>query len=177
MPRHSRRTFLTRLGWGALGLAIVGGTAGAVAFISQRTSRSAQLIEIAPLSNLSQSEPVLMSEEIRVQLIRHSEGIQAISSLCTYDGCSIRRFELWQSGVLQTTCPCCGSMYSPDGFPKSGPATKPLPFYAIHLSRQSILQVDLLQNDLADEYVKLSGEGISNRLFFNAERNEMIYFY
>lgn len=51
--------------------------------------------------------------------------LEAISALCTHQGCTVR----WQSADQPLICPCHGSKFALDGKVQNGPATTNLPTY------------------------------------------------
>ena len=65
------------------------------------------------------------------------DGFYCISSVCTHLGCNVRR----TSNGFE--CPCHGSTYDQNGRVLSGPAPRPLAWYAISLSPHDELVVDL----------------------------------
>src|SRR5512141_1589591 len=75
--------------------------------------------------------------ERRLFVFNGPDGLFCISSVCTHLGCNVRHvgagFE----------CPCHGSRYDEAGRVTSGPAPKPLEWYALSLSAREQLIVDL----------------------------------
>lgn len=64
-------------------------------------------------------------------------GFYAISSVCTHLGCNVRYIE--GNGFA---CPCHGSRYDENGQVVSGPAPRPLVWFALSLSPRGELIVD-----------------------------------
>jgi nitrite reductase/ring-hydroxylating ferredoxin subunit len=60
-----------------------------------------------------------------VILLRQATGFAAVSGVCTHLECRLR-----PSGTF-LRCPCHGSTFEPDGAVVRGPATRPLPTYAV----------------------------------------------
>jgi cytochrome b6-f complex iron-sulfur subunit len=75
----------------------------------------------------------------RLFVFNSPDGFFCISSVCTHLGCNVKRttdgFE----------CPCHGSTYDTSGRVVSGPAPRPLAWFAISLSPRDELVVDLDQ--------------------------------
>lgn len=71
-----------------------------------------------------------------VLVSRDHDGLHAISMQCTHLGCGIVRD---QAGFA---CHCHGSVFDAQGTPLRGPATEPLPWYAV-LVREGWVLVDL----------------------------------
>jgi Rieske Fe-S protein len=61
----------------------------------------------------------------RVLIVRSGNMIHAASASCTHRNCVLRAIE------SEIRCPCHGSRYAPSGVVLKGPATDPLPRYAI----------------------------------------------
>ena len=71
-----------------------------------------------------------------VWIVRLPEaGLVALSTFCTYDGCSTDSVEL----KSYFKCPCCGSDFEMGGTVLTGPATRPLERYKVYLHRGSIM--------------------------------------
>jgi len=60
-----------------------------------------------------------------VAVFRDTEGVYAISLICTHLGCIVK------SGPEGFECPCHGSRFAPDGAVVKGPAPKALPWRKI----------------------------------------------
>jgi Rieske Fe-S protein len=58
-------------------------------------------------------------------MFRDSDGVYAISSVCTHLGCIVKTAE---DGF---TCPCHGSRFGRDGSVTKGPAPLPLPWLKV----------------------------------------------
>jgi len=75
----------------------------------------------------------------QVYIFADSDGIHAISAVCTHLGCVVNRDE---SGFI---CPCHGSSYDRDGKVLKGAATRNLPWHPISLLPSGHLEVDKKQ--------------------------------
>src|SRR4051812_39297915 len=69
----------------------------------------------------------------KVLLVRSGEKLYATSAICTHKACVL-------SGAnTELRCRCHGSRFGLDGAPTKGPATKPLPRYAIAMKGEKIV--------------------------------------
>ncbi len=116
-----------------LGLAAIGSALGALFFA---TIGMIRLPKAAVLSSPSKRFRVNLPDSLApgqvyvppgrsVAMFRDTEGVHAISLVCTHLGCIVKGkpdgFE----------CPCHGSRFSPDGGVTKGPAPKPLPWLQV----------------------------------------------
>ncbi len=94
-----------------------------------------------PIGGASEFPPgsVTFLPERRVYVFNSADGFFCISSVCTHLGCNVRHVS---TGFL---CPCHGSRYDENGRVVTGPAPKPLAWYALSLSPHEELVVDLDQ--------------------------------
>ena len=74
--------------------------------------------------------------EKRVIIFSDSDGLFAISSVCTHLGCTVSPTE-WGF-----QCPCHGSKYTKDGKVIAGPAPRPLEWHEIRQLEDGTLAVD-----------------------------------
>jgi len=84
----------------------------------------------------------------QVYVFSDTEGIYAISAVCTHLGCVVNKEE---AGF---TCPCHGSRYDLDGNVLKGAAPRDLPRYRISLLPSGRLEVD--KNNVVKPGVKYS---------------------
>jgi cytochrome b6-f complex iron-sulfur subunit len=70
---------------------------------------------------------------------RDEAGLFALSAICTHLGCTIAR-----SGE-ELACPCHGSRFAADGGNLAGPASHPLPYLALNLNDEGLVEVNLDQ--------------------------------
>ena len=70
-----------------------------------------------------------------VALFRDTQGVYAISTVCTHLGCIVR------PTAHGFECPCHGSMFAPDGTVMRGPAPRPLRWLSVS-TRGDLLVVD-----------------------------------
>ena len=176
MTAQSRRTFLSRLGWVSLGFVAGGVVIVGISLITQRWlfNETGRYVDVGSIDFFETDHFLYLQEDVPAQVFWTPDGLQAVSAICTYEGCSIRPFESVGSGPATSSCACCGSQYQRNGVPISGPATRPLPFYELKLSPKNILQIDLAKTDVQDPYVLESGFGISNSMYFDANSKRML---
>ncbi len=77
-------------------------------------------------------------EDSRMFVFRRSEGLFAISSICTHLGCNVR----WEGENEGFECPCHGSSFDKNGKNTSGPAPRPLRWLKLTLDSERKLVVD-----------------------------------
>ncbi|WP_136517511.1 MULTISPECIES: Rieske (2Fe-2S) protein [Cellulomonas] len=129
----SRRDVLTRVGAAALGTAAVGvlaacsgsgggGGGGGGAATPGPDGVLASVDDVPVGGALSATGP----DGNPVLLTQPTEGtIVGLSAVCTHQGCTV----VPADDAL--SCPCHGSLFTLDGEPVSGPATEPLPTFAV----------------------------------------------
>lgn len=71
------------------------------------------------------------------------DGLYAISTICTHRSCDMATRGHVDAGGLE--CACHGSEFAADGSVIRGPATRPLPFYAVLVDGTGAVTVDLTQ--------------------------------
>jgi cytochrome b6-f complex iron-sulfur subunit len=72
----------------------------------------------------------------RLYVIRQGPSFHVISAICTHLGCTVQ----WKD--TEFDCPCHGSRFRPDGTVISGPAPRPLEWFAVSVSPDGFLDVD-----------------------------------
>ena len=135
-PEMDRRTFLTALGLGGVGVSALIAAAGNLLYLKPA-------VDYGPPSVIRAGRPGEYKEGIkevledeRVVIVRDRKGFAAISITCTHLGCTVRTSD---AGF---ECPCHGSQYDNDGFVTGGPAPRPLPRYAMSLDDHGQLVID-----------------------------------
>ncbi len=73
-----------------------------------------------------------------VWIVRSSEGIYALSTVCTHLGCTPNWFE----GEQKFKCPCHGSGFKKNGINIEGPAPRPLERFRIELTDDGQILID-----------------------------------
>ena len=73
-----------------------------------------------------------------VWIVRNSEGIYALSTVCTHLGCTPN----WLDAEKRFKCPCHGSGFRMSGINFEGPAPRPLERYKIELADDGQIMID-----------------------------------
>lgn len=76
--------------------------------------------------------------EHKLYVFREKDSFHAISAVCTHLYCVVD----WKPDRQEFICSCHGSAFSKDGLNLSGPAPKPLPWFALSLAPDGSLVVD-----------------------------------
>lgn len=152
----SRRSFLRRLGLGAVIAGLAGqGYALLRALVPNVLYEPPQRFK----AGAPQSFPagVTFLEAQRVFIARGQDGFHAISAVCTHLGCTVKMLNLNQPKKVQIKgktveitqefhCPCHGSKYYGEGTNYAGPAPRPLPWLKLDVAPDDgQLVVDLSQ--------------------------------
>ena len=154
MEKSSRRSFLTKILGGVLGLGFVGS-----AWPYLRSLFPNVLYE--PPSRFKIGNPnglqsgVTFIEDRKVYIFREENSFYAISGVCTHLGCTVK-FSPFQKDKEMTVrkltyyskgefhCPCHGSKFRDEGTNYSGPAPRPLKCHSLEISSEDgQLVVDL----------------------------------
>lgn len=77
-------------------------------------------------------------EKFGVWIIRTSEGLFALSTICTHLGCTPN----WLSSENRFKCPCHGSGFYKSGINFEGPAPRPLERFRIQLAEDGQVLID-----------------------------------
>ena len=64
-----------------------------------------------------------------------AKSIVAVNPTCTNKGCVVK----WNASGKQFVCPCHGASFAASGQVTQGPASKPLPTYAVKVENGKIL--------------------------------------
>jgi cytochrome b6-f complex iron-sulfur subunit len=67
-------------------------------------------------------DPPVRNEPGRFYLINNEDGLLALSSKCTHQGCNVD----WEADRGEFHCPCHGSVFDRHGDNTAGPAPRPL---------------------------------------------------
>jgi cytochrome b6-f complex iron-sulfur subunit len=147
----SRKDFLNEITLGALGVAGLGGAALTYQFFSPKVLFELPTTFRAGNPDLYPVNSVTFLQDQQVYIVRTAAGFYAVSAVCTHLGCITQ----WKPEANMIACPCHGSKFQPNGKKIDGPATPPLPHYAINLTADGELQVDKLQIIKADQVLKV----------------------
>ncbi len=136
----SRRDFLTRVGWGGMGifalLSFIGFIRSAfprILFQPPTTFKAGLPSEYA-LGEVSDK----YIQEYRVWIVREDQGVYALFAKCTHLGCTPR----WLQVEDKFKCPCHGSGYYKSGMNFEGPAPRPLDRFQVSIGEDGQLVVD-----------------------------------
>ena len=77
--------------------------------------------------------------QYRIWVVRNTEGIFVISTICTHLGCTPD----WKPSENKFKCPCHGSGYDPEGVNFEGPAPRPMDRAHVELDPEGQIVVDL----------------------------------
>ena len=77
-------------------------------------------------------------EKFGVWLVTTTEGMYALSTICTHLGCTPN----WLGGESKFKCPCHGSGFYKTGINFEGPAPRPLERYRISLAEDGQILID-----------------------------------
>lgn len=166
---------MSRLVWLGAGLAI--GAASGVAYVNylqtEKDSKRESSVSLGKVTDYKVGEMKYIEPSYMV--FRTENGFQAISALCTKEGCSRKPFTAADANhpVSYSVCPCCGSVFSRAGEVLSGPATKVLPFFAMTMDSIGRLTLDTGRFDSNDPYAQRTGKGVSNALYLNPDTRKM----
>lgn len=86
----------------------------------------------------------------KLYVFRERDDFHAISAVCTHLYCIVD----WKPDQKEFYCSCHGSIFSKEGINLTGPAPKPLPWFALSLSADGSLVVD--SNQLVSQDYKFS---------------------
>ncbi|MGH9784375.1 MAG: ubiquinol-cytochrome c reductase iron-sulfur subunit, partial [Terriglobia bacterium] len=141
---QTRRTFLDRLGLGAL-LAAIGGQATLMlrALVPNVLYEAPRRFKVGRPDQFPQG--VTFLEDQRVFIFREQQTFHAISAICTHLGCTVKMIQFnppkqveirgqAQEEGHEFHCPCHGSKYYSEGTPYEGPAPVPLAWYLLEIA-------------------------------------------
>ncbi len=132
----SRRDFLGLAAFGAAILASISALAGSLRLIKPNVRyEEAKQFKIGKPENFPEGT-LRKIDEKNTFIFSDSDGIFAISSICTHLGCIVYHTE-WGF-----QCPCHGSKYNEEGKVTAGPAPRPLEWYEINQDVEGTLVVD-----------------------------------
>ena len=80
----------------------------------------------------------LHSEAGRCYLINNDDGLLALYTRCTHQGCAVT----WEGDEQRFKCPWHGSQFDRHGRRVAGPAERPLDLMAIERQANGVIQVD-----------------------------------
>jgi cytochrome b6-f complex iron-sulfur subunit len=92
-------------------------------------------------------DTVTFIEEVRLFIVRKGNTYRAVSAICPHLGCTVN----FIPGKLPFVCPCHGSHFNSNGAVVSGPSPRGLTWYAVTLSKDGRLVINM---DLAVSHDK-----------------------
>ena len=133
----SRRKF-AKLGVASIAVAGAGSTVFGYAFLSPNV-----LYEPSPIVDVGKPDryppdSVTPDPQSGIYIVRNSQGIYALSAVCTHLGC----LTAWKPELGIIACPCHGSKFHTDGVKIEGPAPRPLPWLKAWLDDDGKLLID-----------------------------------
>ncbi len=141
---ETRRTWLDRIGLGAL-LAAVAGQAYAFlrALAPNVLYEEPTRFKAGPPDQFPEGATLL--EDRRVFVFREQRTFYAVSAVCTHLGCTVKLVNLNQPRTVtikgrpvevrrEFHCPCHGSKYYADGTNYAGPAPRPLVWHRLEIA-------------------------------------------
>jgi nitrite reductase/ring-hydroxylating ferredoxin subunit len=135
-PDLQRRTMFA-VGCAGLGAATLGFASATVRYLVPNVLyEPSRRFTIGSPSDFPAGSVTFLPER-RLFVFNGPDGLFCISSVCTHLGCNVRHV------TTGFECPCHGSHYDDNGRVTSGPAPKPLAWFALSLSAREQLIVDL----------------------------------
>ena len=135
--RDGRRGFLRLLGKGSVVLAfLIQIAAAARAFVPNVLYEPSRRFKLRKPKDYPPG--VTFNADRRLFVVRDEDDFHVISGVCTHLGCTVQ----WRQDERRFDCPCHGSRFREDGTVISGPAPRPLEWYAVALSPDGYLEVD-----------------------------------
>jgi len=136
-PKNTRRFFLGLLGKLSILTALLAEAAGAIkAFIPQVLYEPPSKFKVGKADEFPEGQTFL--PEFKLYIFREGNDFHAISAVCTHLYCVVD----WKPDRQSFSCSCHGSVFSKEGINLSGPAPKPLPWFALSLAADGQLVVD-----------------------------------
>jgi Rieske Fe-S protein len=133
----TRRFFLGLLGKLSILAALLAEAAGAIkAFIPQVLYEPSLKFKVGKADEFP--EGLTFLPESKLYIFRDGNDFHAISAVCTHLFCVVD----WKPDRQGFSCSCHGSVFSKEGINLSGPAPKPLPWFALSLASDGHLVVD-----------------------------------
>lgn len=135
--RLDRRAFCRRLGWGGLTALVALTVPETIRFLRPPAHRrDGGVLHLGPLGDYA-GVGVVTRWVTRhgLWIVRERGRLFALEARCTHLGCTPR----WtpEEGVFR--CPCHGSRFTTDGGVINGPATRPLPRFAIRTEHDQVV--------------------------------------
>jgi len=134
----SRRDFFTQAGVGACAIAAAGSALVTLDFLKPKVLFEPPTSFIAGTPLDFADGVVRFNKEKKAYVIGTSNGVYALSAVCTHLGCIAR----YKSDERLIACPCHGSRFDLEGNVTHGPAPRPLPWLDVTEDATGNLVVD-----------------------------------
>jgi len=134
----SRRDFFTRVGVGACAVAAGGSGVMTLDYLKPKVLFEPPTTFIAGTPLDFAEGVVRFNKEKKAYVIGASNGVYALSAVCTHLGCIAR----YKSDERVIACPCHGSRFDLEGNVVHGPAPRSLPWLDVSEDAQGNLVVD-----------------------------------
>lgn len=134
----SRRDFFTRVGAGACVVAVAGSAVATLDYLKPKVLFEPPTSFIAGTPLDFAEGVVRFNKEKKAYVIGTSNGVYALSAVCTHLGCITR----YKSDEKVIACPCHGSRFDLEGGVVHGPAPRALPWLDVTEDAQGNLVVD-----------------------------------
>ncbi len=139
LPESSeRRDFLTRIGVGACAAAALGSGLVTLDFLKPKVLFEPPTMFRAGNPADYPEGTVRFNREQRTYVIGATDGVYALSAVCTHLGCITR----YLSDENVIACPCHGSRFDLEGNVVHGPAPRPLQWLEVKTDNSGQLVVD-----------------------------------
>ncbi len=145
-----RRDWLSITGLWTAGITILGSVIGMARLPKPRVTPEASSITRAGSKEELAPGTVKILPEANVRVIATTNGIAAMSLVCTHLGCIVSEFG---NGF---TCPCHGSKFDSKGKVIGGPAPRPLPWLQVSQKADGTVIVDTSQEVQPGEFYRLA---------------------
>ncbi|HYA35232.1 MAG TPA: ubiquinol-cytochrome c reductase iron-sulfur subunit [Candidatus Binataceae bacterium] len=138
---ENRRSFITRLFWGAIGLVSAGIAAPIVSYLISPIfgeHGAADWVQLGKLDDLPINVPqrvevvrrvvegwVTASQQVTAWVVRLPDKLYVFDPHCTHLGCAYR----WDDQAKSFFCPCHSAVFNLEGKVVSGPPPRPLDVY------------------------------------------------
>lgn len=134
----SRRDFFTTIGVGACAVAAAGSSVVTLDYLKPKVLFEPSTTFIAGTPLDFSDGVVRFNKEKKAYVVGTSNGVYALSAVCTHLGCITR----YKSDEKVIACPCHGSRFDLEGNVVHGPAPRPLPWLDVTEDAQGNLVVD-----------------------------------
>lgn len=144
----TRRRTLAWLAGGALGVTALATARAGVRFMTPPLTTQPPAPAVVSAADVPTLNGGRYIPTARAYLMCDRHGYYAVSATCTHLGCLV------EQGAGRLRCPCHGSSYDRTGAVTTGPATQPLPHFAVAWGENGDIVID--PNHAVDPSVRLS---------------------